>query len=476
MARAERALAGAASAPPLPQSREGGEAAVSGTQYLPWEPAAVELERALARGDAAAVRRALPGFVRAFRGEPLLFVPLAEGGHPRPILRARLALALVRTLLDRLPRLGLVRETYHLVKLAKAMESNATAEGRRVTEFDRLFQIALPAVVAALLDADTGGAPALEPLRQVVDSFLELWLRHSETLRLSVLEGYAGQAEWDALAGFVRKYGGGLFNPQFLTLSNLRGILHRGVEAYLDTLLNETEPRDPSRLLNDLRAGKLPRPEAAQHLKAVLQALVENYEEYRDYNSTTAQSDYGENLHQLLDLLRVKASYERYAWRMRPLLMAHDVFCRHGHADAALRWQEKVAELTRSLSADLLEVLARREQEHGIHLRTVRDRLEERFVQPLVADRLAAGVGPALREADQTADGPVFRSFEGSLRELTATPAGVGLDAPAWLRRLESEVKRVRVEQDNPRRRRPTVALTAADLQRQLTEWEKPIE
>ena len=44
----------------------------------------------------------------------------------------------------------------------------------------------------------------------------------------------------------------------------------------------------------------------------MLQALVEHYDEYRDYNTTTTQSDYGENIHILLDFLRLKVRYDRY--------------------------------------------------------------------------------------------------------------------------------------------------------------------
>ena len=61
-------------------------------------------------------------------------------------------------------------------------------------------------------------------------------------------------------------------------------------------------------LIDDLD-GRLPRAKAEQQLQMVLQAIVENYEEYKDYNNTTPQSDYGENLHALLDFLRLKAAY-----------------------------------------------------------------------------------------------------------------------------------------------------------------------
>ena len=78
-------------------------------------------------------------------------------------------------------------------------------------------------------------------------------------------------------------------------MANLRGILHRGVGAYLDYLRDNPDPLQPVRLLDELDRG-IRREDAVRRLEIVLQAVVENYEEYKDYNTTTTQSDYGENL------------------------------------------------------------------------------------------------------------------------------------------------------------------------------------
>src|SRR5213076_125043 len=106
--------------------------------------------------DAAAARRLLPGFVQLFRSEPLLYTPLAHGGHPRQILRASIAQTILRALVASLPRLGLLRETFHLVRTAHAMEQAQPTQGPRVTEFDRLFQTGCQAVIDATADAAAG--------------------------------------------------------------------------------------------------------------------------------------------------------------------------------------------------------------------------------------------------------------------------------------------------------------------------------
>ena len=64
------------------------------------------------------------------------------------------------------------------------------------------------------------------------------------------------------------------------------------------------------------------RREAVGHLTLILEAIVENYGEYRDYNSTTTQSDRGEMLYMLLDFLRLRTQYDRVCWHLKPVISA----------------------------------------------------------------------------------------------------------------------------------------------------------
>src|SRR5262249_32832117 len=140
---------------------------------------------------------------------------------------------------------------------------------------------------------------------------------------------------------------------------------------------------------------RLPRPQAVRFLETILQAVVENYEEYRDYNTTTTQSDYGENLFVLLDFLRLKAAYERDNLRTRPLGLVHEGLCRGGRTPDADRGEAGIVHYPRDHADRHLAALAAAEARHGLRLRTVRDRLGERFVAPLAVDRLCALLGPA---------------------------------------------------------------------------------
>jgi hypothetical protein len=458
-----------------------------------WEAWAVRLEQSFLRGDAAEARAALPHFLETFRDEPLLFVPLAEGGEPRYILRSRTAQTILRALVATLPRLGLLRETFHLLKAAWHMEQSHRVGGRGVTEFNQLFQTGYQAVLESAIDsADTwrrpvpGGEESISDeelvhlLEALTTPFLSLWVQHSRTMQLSGLESVGGDEEWQLLVEFIQRYGHDLFHTRFMTLGNLRGILHRGIGAYLDYLRDNPDPLHPVKLIDDLENG-LPREQVVRRLQFVLQAVVENYEEYRDYNTTVARSDYGENLHLLLDFLRLKASYERHAWQLRPLVLAHEVLAYRGWANAAILWEEGVSRSTRELAANHLEALAGLERSHGMRLGTVADRLKERFVQPLALDRLCALIEPAMEEARQAGPTPEFDRLREELQVYAATPTGVGLDVPPWLRQLEAEVQRVRAAHTSLAElaeglfQMPERLLSFEEMQQQLQEWEKPL-
>lgn len=472
------ALRGAAGGQDAPEDDDGASP--------PWEPDALRLEKALFRGEPEAARQALPSFLEHFRKESLLFAPLTEGGSPRQILRVRTAQTVLRALLANLPRLGLVRETFDLLAAARSMEQALPPRGRGVTEFNHFFQAAYQAVLESVVDSaadwpeeHASDRELVSVLERLTAPFLALWVEHSRSLRLSILETLASEKDWQALQAFVRHFGGDLFHARFLTLANLRGVLHRGVGPYLDYLRDNPDPLHPVKLMDAL-GRSVRREDAVRFLEVVLQAVVENYEEYKDYNTTTTQSDYGENLHVFLEFLRLKALYERHAWQFRPLVLAHEVLARRGRDAAAVLWEQSLTQFTRERAVRCLEALDRLERARGVRLGTVADRLGERFVKPLALDRLCALIEPAMREAREEHGGRAFARLRTEVRAFTETPAGVGLDVPAWLRRLELEVHRVQAAHTTIASlaegffRVPRRPLTYEELQRQLGEWQRP--
>lgn len=450
----------------------------------PWEAVFVRVERAVGQGNVSRVRQLMPRFVSLFRNEPLLYCPPSDGGKPRDVLRAQTALSVLEDLLTRLPRLGLIRETFHLTKLARQMEWNSPPEGRRVSSFDQLFRTGLVGVVETVVTAavesgedDSGlDGPLSGMLRLVAESFQDVWIQHSKSLRLSVLESVTDEDDWEPVREFVKEFGSDLFTVPFLGLSNMRGILARGVAAWLDHEVEVGDTDKRPKLIDAWEDGTADRGTTARAAEVVLQALVEHYDEYRDYNTTTTQSDYGENIHILLDFLRLKVNYERLAWRMRPLALAHEVLCRRGLDDLAARWREFVAGKTKPLSDDLLGDLAKREAQYAVRLRTVRDRLEERFALPLDIDRAAAQVAPAAAAArdGEGETNPAFARLVAAMGPLSETVSGVGLEVPIWVRRLEDALRKSREPADDDTPYTPA-ALDFDDLRRQMNDWDRPI-
>jgi hypothetical protein len=482
------------------------------------------LVQALIHGDTAQAREVLPSFVQSFGQEPLLFPALTEGGHPKQILRVRIAQTFLRTLLGNLPRLGLLRETFELLKTAREMERANAPEGLAITEFNHLFQAAYQAVVEALVASSAGwpaasgdlplsydifGQPgAVDPasgvgydpgnrgvhrprspsagsaarladvIEKLTQPFLQLWIQHSQTLRVSVVEKLRRE-EWQDVRTFIQRYGRDLFHARFMTLANLRGILRGGIQSFLDFLRENPDPLQPVRLIDDIESqGMQPGGlDVVRLLECILEILVENYEEYLDYNITSPRSDYGENLHVLLDFLQVKASYNRHAWQLRPLEWAHEVLVRNDQMEAARIWRQRGSIITSYLATKDSQELDRLEKKHGLRLASVAERLNEKFEMSMEIDRLCALVEPAMEEADKVQGNPRFAELQRELDSLTSKPSGAGMDLPVWLRRLEQEVQRIRSMQSGEGLLGESfvqvaqIQLSWEEVQRQIQNW-----
>ncbi len=446
-----------------------------------WAPDALRMERALMRQETDEARRVLPEFIQQFREEPLLYTPLVHGGNPQLILQASLAQMMLRGLVHNLPKQGMLRETYQLLRLARSMEANQTLAGPRITEYDRLFQLGLQAAVEAVIDAahneSVEPSRLVDALESVVEPFAVTWRDHSQTLRVATLELITQERDWLKLTEFIKRYGRELFHARFLSMGNLRGIMSRSVGAYLKDLETEPDPLHPLKLIDEL-GDIIQRDEAERILHIIVQTLIENYDHLRDYNATTTQSDYGDNLYRLFDYLRLKARYDRAAWLLKPLALVHEVLARRDGAAAAL-WRERVESITRDAADKYAKELAGLERAHGIRLATIRDRVGERFVHSLMLDRLCALIEPALDHARSTLGQDDVSPLEKELQPLATTPSGVGLDVPPWLVRLQNELERVRTSQSDLGNlaetmfQVPKAALAFEPLVQQLGDWEK---
>jgi hypothetical protein len=414
---------------------------------------------ALLRGDATDAADRCQAVGERLVGRPVLYVPLSRGGRPDRIVRARTRERLLERLAASLPRLGLVPQTITIVQLAKALESRRPPGGASVSEFDRVFEAATTALVERIVESSGDGDPddaertgrILEGLSALVPKLLETWMTHARQLRLSVLERVRDDKAFAPVREFVERYGHGLFTQHLLTPSSLRGILRGGVQAWLEHLVDRaadpTEAdapasRRPTRLLEDLASGALPIKQAAARLKLVLEAIAENHAEYRDWNSTTTQSDRGECLHILLDLLRVKAEHDRIAWTLRPVNMAHRVIARRGAAAAAEAWRERLRDETRDTAATLVQRLDKLETHWSVRLASISDRVRRPFTTMLEQDDLEALVEPAVAELVRGTGESAGEALERKAATFLGVASGSGIEVPEWLERLGAAVDR----------------------------------
>ncbi|MCH7989400.1 MAG: hypothetical protein IID46_09680, partial [Planctomycetes bacterium] len=317
-----------------------------------------DLCRCVIRGDVVSVKQELPKFLKRVSKKPLLYVSLENDGTPQQVLTVRTLQTAFRFLLEHLPRLGLLHETWQVLNAAYRMERGSRPSGPAVTEFDRLFKTALKGTLQCVArstgswrhvrsrnqhDRKTkqhtkrrhpGNRPVppdivlrktstqgqqnprrdsvtLELVEQIVERYHGLWLKYSRGIRLSRVEELKQKAVWDDVVEFVTRYGADLFHAGMLTLGNVRSILHSGIDDYLEYLDEYQDPLTSIQLLDDLDEGRIELSQAVRMMEVIYESFLDKLEIYIEYNTTTTQSDYGELFYYLLDFLRVENGYER---------------------------------------------------------------------------------------------------------------------------------------------------------------------
>ncbi|MBN2023809.1 MAG: hypothetical protein JW809_13565 [Pirellulales bacterium] len=458
-----------------------GGAPLDADEGEPWEIPAARTLRAMRRGDVEAVRAQWDGLIAALAKQPLLYVPVARGGSPRAVVAARCLHDVLTDLLTGLPRLGLLGETGELLAVIRRMERRRPSGPANITEFDRLFNVAFRGVIRALaVPRKKNASPAalVNAMEFVAEPFVKIWLDHSQRLRLSPIEIVSDPESWQELKEFIQRYGHDIFTQPFMTYGNLRGIVTQGPGAFLEWLAEQSDDRDDIQLLADLDRT-LDGQEAAGMLGTIVESILEHFNEYLDYNSSTTQSDRGEMLYTLLDFLRLLANYERLNWHLQPLVWAHDELLAHGHTKAAERWRDHFAEQTEDFADEYEERYEELVRIYALRLRSVADRLGERFVKPLEVDRLRRLVGPAIEQARDDGPRPAFASLLAGLGQFTEEPSGVGFIVPAWLEALEDEAERFdgdAASEDDYRRPDqglPEVHVPLAEARRRVERWAK---
>ncbi len=468
----------------------------------------IELYASLLAGKDPNVEDKFNKFLAAIRTERLLYVPMARGGEPREIFTVRLRRRSLSHLLTWLPRQGLIIHACRLLETARNMEHHNPVGPGAVTEFDELFHIGFVSIAQSIVRSaysfrPSNGVTPLMELDDIVEAditepavprllglversievLLHSWLMHSRTLRLSVLELIDTPAAWTELTEFIKEFGHGVFTQGFLKLGNVRAILHQGVANWLKQAQEQQESTVLDSVLEAIESGKLALEQASKWLTIILESVLDHYAEYRDYNSTTTQSDRGEMIYMFLDFLRLRVRYERVSWNLRPVFYAHEVLVRNGCLQTAQQWRRALAERVGREASTYLSELAKLQERYAMQMPTIADRLNERFLKPMSIGRMRALVRPAMKQL-QEMDRRVSPAFELLLQESHLNmkePTGIGFEVPEWLQALHEEVDQVmsnkwsQIKDSAFERAVPFVCLRAAEIESQLDAFAKMI-
>ena len=443
----------------------------------------VRVIAAVLRGHNDQVTELWPALRETLAGKSLLYVPLSKEGNTRQIVAARCRQCQLQDLLAWLPRRGLWLETCQLIETARGMERNNPVGPGAVTEFDELFKVGYRALVENLVivggvleSRRTGHVPGQGRGRRPgrTDRTVAVQLAQPQPHAASVGAGTDYRQEELGPAGTVhpavwgRAVHAAVFQP-----GQCAGHPAPGCRELARPARTRLGRRRAAATAPGSRSARVA-PEAIDHLSLILEAILENYGEYRDYNSTTTQSDRGDMLYTLLDFLRLRTEYDRVCWHLKPVILAHEILVSRHQDKAARLWRRALTDRIGQEAEQYLTRLRALQESYAIRMSTVADRIAERFVRPMTIDRMRALVRPAMQEARRSGPKHAFELLEHETQALAGESTGIGFDVPVWLLALEEEVDRAR----EPTHRRnfdheiacavPTVALSREEIRRQL--------
>ena len=199
-------------------------------------------------------------------------------------------------------------------------------------------------------------------------------------------------------------------------------------------------------LLEDFESGEMDREDAAEMAEFVYECVVDNFDRFLEYNTTTTHSDYGNRLYCLLDFLRLEALYDRFEWNTIPWQVAHESMVRSGDLELAAGVEAFVDDESRGIANSFVEELEQLESEYGVRLPALHDHVGERILGALAQNRMAALVSrscpgtPGLTQAEAETN---FASLRTEIADFMGKRIGSGIEPPEWMQRLAGELDRV---------------------------------
>ncbi|GEM_PF-1611391 len=417
-----------------------------------WEEDFMVLLRTLLHHQLESLDSAWADFLVAVRQSELLYTPVWRGGQPRRYagrksLYRALALALAMVL-----RRGLISPALNALSLLRETEKQSAGQGGQVSEMELVIRTLAESVAKSLLatardgDHDAGDneehrSQLFQALWWAATHLQRAWPELTAEIYISIVETVASPTEWEQITRFIRTYGHDIFTQEFLDYDHLRSVAAIGADRFLQELEHGGE-RPEWRLLRDIRNGTISRIHAAKSLQFVAEIILENYAEYVDYNSLTAHSDYGENLHYLLDFLALKEQFTRAEWNLTPYLVFYEQLLENGLWLLADLWEKKVIEETAALVSQLQEVYSQLSRHQGIHLPSLEEMFRDGFRGVLLRRRMAALTRKAARSRAGAERQKILEELWRVIEEYGIRHTVLGAPAPPWLIELEEQANR----------------------------------
>lgn len=406
---------------------------------------------AVLRQGPRAVTQAWAKFKRNIDRFNTCFRPLDKGGQPRQVVTSRVGAQLLARLLALLPRKGHLRRTIFLLDAVLAAEKRRNSPGGETSQLNTLFLVAAEALVRAVVasserwsqDRSTRAEQLQHATQMLLSTLQRRRLEYSSRIIVSPAERLTSEAEvLDVACEFIKTYGHDLFTQSFLQYGNLLTITHLGPAQYIRLIIEQFRGSPLAQAFEKICEEKFPLEDVAAVLGVITETILGYYTHYIEYNSSTTESDRGENLHILLRHLMMVACLDRILWTHQLHLHVYRTLLRLGQAELA----EFVGELFQRSVEPEVETLAFWYQElerlTGVQLATVRRSVTQAANYPLRVEQLRHWARRLAEASTPEESAQAAAAVEALAEEFLAHPQETGFEEPEWIDVIRNEFRR----------------------------------
>ena len=381
---------------------------------------------------------------------PWHFSALETADNPEAIVRARVAGSLFARWVNILPRMGKLRETVRLIERLVNLEKVSGGGGRQITQIADLILAATEGLARALvLSAETWPMSVEERkdnlylfCHRVAHRIFLNWRSYGFHILLSPVERLFDVEVLQDVQRFISEYGHDLFTQAFLNYPNILGLLKLGPLAYIQRLIEQPGDEPLPRAFEHVRKGRLAPETLARFLRLTLEPVLSYYSHYIDYNSSTTQSDRGENFMILLRYLMAVGTIHRVLWNCEPFFRFSRVLLQANEPDLARDLGRSVLQYVGPEFGIVHAGLNHLAEETGVRLMTVERVVEDGIDYPLRLEELRYWASQLAEACSQDQAHEAALKLEQLAEEFLAKPRETGFEPPEWLEVLQEEFQR----------------------------------